>query len=214
MLDRLKGSFATAPVILRGSYRYVVHPITDGIPKVEPAILNGIIDAMARDLPEFDLIVTPEAMGIPLATGLSLRTGKPFSIIRKREYGLPGEVKVEQETGYSSADLFINGPARGDRVLLVDDILSTGGTLRAILKALRGMGVKVVAALIAVEKGDGTVRKGLEDEFGMGIRTLVGIGEFDLPCGTLDSTEMVGAEGGAGPGGNAGTGSANTEEEM
>ena len=158
-----------------GEYDYVVHPITDGIPRVDPEELTEIIEVMATDLPEYDVIVTAEAMGIPLATALSLMTGKPFTIIRKRKYGLPGEVAVDQETGYSRGRLFINGLGQGDRILFVDDILSTGGTLRAILAALRDMGVEVAGVVIVVEKGDGSVRRGLEEEFGVGIRTLVRI---------------------------------------
>lgn len=175
MLDRLKRSFEKTSVIQKGEYRYVVHPITDGVPRVDPDLLNEVLDTMEADLPKFDIIVTAEAMGIPLATGLSLRTGKPFTIIRKRKYGLPGEVEVEQETGYSKGLLYINGLGRGDRILFVDDILSTGGTLRAILSALVGMGVIVAGVIIVVEKGDGSVRKNLEKKFGVEIRTLVSI---------------------------------------
>lgn len=175
LLERLKKSLQEAPTIPMGEYDYVVHPITDGIPRVDPEELTEIIEVMATDLPEYDVIVTAEAMGIPLATALSLMTGKPFTIIRKRKYGLPGEVAVDQETGYSRGRLFINGLGQGDRILFVDDILSTGGTLRAILAALRDMGVEVAGVVIVVEKGDGSVRRGLEEEFGVGIRTLVRI---------------------------------------
>ena len=46
-----------------------------------------------------------EAMGIHLATALSLETGIPFVVVRKRQYGLPGEVAVHQTTGYSQGEL-------------------------------------------------------------------------------------------------------------
>ncbi len=173
MLERLKKSLADAPTIPKGDYTYVVHPVTDGIPRFDPELLTEIIDVMAADLPEFDVIVTTEAMGIPLATGLSLRTAKPFNIIRKRRYGLPAEVEVRQKTGYSTSKLYINGLGEGDRIVIVDDILSTGGTLRAVLEALRGIRVEVMEIVIVVEKGDGSVKRGLEEEFGVSIRTLV-----------------------------------------
>lgn len=173
MLEKFKRSLETAPVVPMGDYNYVVHPITDGVPRIEPGMLNEIIDVMVEGLPEFELIVTAEAMGIPIATALSLRIGKPFNIIRKRKYGLPGEVSVSQVTGYSRAKLFINGLKKGDRILFVDDVLSTGGTLKATIEALQGIGVEIVGIIIVVEKGDGSVRRGLEEEFGVEIRTLV-----------------------------------------
>jgi len=173
MLEKLKRSLEQAPVVPMGDYNYVVHPITDGVPYIEPWMLDEIIDVMVPDLPEFDLIVTAEAMGIPIATALSLRTGIPFNIIRKRQYNLPDEVSVSQVTGYSKAKLFINGLNEGDRILFVDDVLSTGGTLKATIKALNGIGVEIVGIIIVVEKGDGKIRKEIEEEFGMEIRTLV-----------------------------------------
>ncbi|MCK4614775.1 MAG: purine phosphoribosyltransferase family protein [Thermoplasmata archaeon] len=173
MLELLKKTLEEAPVVPMGDYDYVVHPITDGVPYIEPELLEEVIEEIMRDLPEFDLIVTAEAMGIPIATALSLRTRKPFNIIRKRRYGLPGEVSVSQVTGYSKAKLFINGLKKGDRILFVDDVLSTGGTLRATLKALKGIGVEVMGVIIAVEKGDGEIRKEINEEFGVNIRTLV-----------------------------------------
>lgn len=173
MLELLKKTLEEAPVVPMGDYNYVVHPITDGVPFIEPELLNEVVDEMMKDLPEFDYIVTAEAMGIPIATAMSLRTGKPFNIIRKRQYNLPDEISVSQVTGYSRAKLFINGLKKGDRILFVDDVLSTGGTLKATIRALQGIGVEIMGIIIAVEKGEGQIRKEISKEFGVDIRTLV-----------------------------------------
>jgi adenine phosphoribosyltransferase len=133
----------------------------------------------SRDLRDFttitledcDLILAPEAMGIPLAVPLSLRTGIPYNVVRKRRYGLPGEVSLQQTTGYSRTDMFINGISEGDRVVIVDDVISTGGTIAAIVKALQGMGALIVDIIVVVEKGDR--RPILERELGVVIKTLV-----------------------------------------
>ncbi len=143
-LEALKASLTESPIVKRGDYDYMVHPVTDGIPKVEPKILKEIADAMAEiGNMDCDVIVTIEALGIPLATALSMRTGKPFNIVRKRMYGLPGEVNLSQVTGYSKSSLFINGLKAGDRVVIVDDVVSTGGTLWALVEALKSMQVRI-----------------------------------------------------------------------
>ena len=121
----------------------------------------------------FDRIVTMEAMGIPLATALSLDLNIPFTIIRKREYGLPGEVSVEQVTGYSKSKMYINGLKKGDTVILVDDVLSTGGTLKAVLTVLNTMGVTVKGVFIAIYKG--TCREEIVKMFGIPILTVMDI---------------------------------------
>ncbi|MGD1061084.1 MAG: hypoxanthine/guanine phosphoribosyltransferase [Methanomassiliicoccales archaeon] len=171
-LERLKRSLEESPVVRMGDYQYFVNPITDGVPRAEPTILAEVVDEIMR-VGEFDcdVICAPEAMGIPLAAALSLRLGIPYNIIRKRSYGLPGEVSVHQVTGYSEKELYLNGIGPGDRVTLVDDVLSTGGTLRAIIRALGSMGAVLVDVIVVVEKGEG--RAVLEQELGVEIKTLV-----------------------------------------
>jgi adenine phosphoribosyltransferase len=114
-----------------------------------------------------------EAMGIPLATALSLRFDIPYTIIRKRCYGLPDECSVTQVTGYSSSSLYINGIKTGDTIVIVDDVLSTGGTLRAVLQTLIQMGVTVKGVYIAVDKGNAA--KDVQKQTGIPIHSLVTI---------------------------------------
>jgi adenine phosphoribosyltransferase len=172
MLERLKKSLEECPVVKKGDYDYFVHPITDGVPSMDPTLLREVLERISA-ICDFscDYILAPEAMGIPLAVPLSLQTGIPYSVIRKRQYGLPGEVGLKQTTGYSKSDMFINGLSSGDRVVLVDDVVSTGGTLKAIIQTLRSMGVVIVDVIIVVEKGDAKVE--LERELDITIKTLV-----------------------------------------
>jgi adenine phosphoribosyltransferase len=97
-------------------------------------------------------------MGIPIGIGLSIITDIPLVIIRKRKYGLPGEIEISQKTGYSKSQLFLNGIKEGDRVIVVDDVISTGGTLLATLESLKIAGATVVDVVIVVQRGDGVER--------------------------------------------------------
>jgi len=173
-LDRLRASLKECPVVRFGDYSYFVHPITDGIPLGDPKVLDEVVDEMLR-IGNFscDKIITIESMGFPLAVLLSVRTGVPYVFIRKRQYGLKGEVSVQQVTGYSEKKLFINNIKRGDRVVFVDDVISTGGTLRAVVKAVKQLGATFTDVIIVFEK---TRRKReLEEELGVKIKTLLGV---------------------------------------
>jgi adenine phosphoribosyltransferase len=118
-----------------------------------------------------DVILAPEAMGIPLAVALSLKLGIPYSVARKRCYALPGEVRLDQATGYSKGCLYVNDIRPGDRVAIVDDVLSTGGTLRPLILALRKAGAEVTEVLVVVEKGG--LSRAMEEELGVAIKALV-----------------------------------------
>jgi adenine phosphoribosyltransferase len=174
MLERLKESLERSEIVRFGEYQYFVNPITDGIPAMDPQVLdevlNHIYDIMDLDV---DYLVGAEAMAIPLIVPLSLMTGIPYNVVRKRKYGLPGEVSVRQTTGYSEKEMYINGLKRGDRVIVLDDVVSTGGTLRAIVKALKGIGVDVRDIIVVVNKTDKLEE--LEKEIGQKVRTLVSV---------------------------------------
>jgi adenine phosphoribosyltransferase len=179
-LEILKKSLLEAPVVKKGDYFYVVHPITDGVPEIKPELLDEVVHEMQKRIEKcgkIDKIVTMEAMGIPLATALSSRMNIPFVIIRKRSYGLPGEYVVEQKTGYSKSNLYINGLEKGDNIIIVDDVLSTGGTLKAVLSALKKISVIIKGIFIVVDKGD--IAKKIMDESKVNIDIIVNIDVVD-----------------------------------
>lgn len=168
----LRESALRSPVVRKGDYNYFVHPLTDGVPRIEPALLKEVVDdILAVADTRVDLILTAEAMGIPLATAMSERTGIPFAIVRKRPYKLPGEVAVHQVTGYSANQLYMNGVGRGDRVLFVDDVISTGGTLSALIEALRHTGAQLVDIVVVFEKGTGRAK--VEEAYNVKVKTLL-----------------------------------------
>lgn len=159
MLERLKDSLINSPVIKRGEYNYFIHPISDGVPSIDPHMVEEISDYIAEiaDM-NVDTILTVEAMGIPVANALSLKTGISLTIVRKRPYFLEGEVELSQSTGYSKGVLYINGLKKGDRIIIVDDVISTGGTLLALVKALQNMGVEVKDVISVIGRGDGYLK--------------------------------------------------------
>lgn len=173
MLERLTKSLLEAPIFKRGEYNYFIHPITDGVPEVRPELIREITGHIMRiaDL-EVDKIVTVEAMGIPIGIGLSIICDIPLVIIRKRKYGLPGEIEVSQVTGYSKSQLFLNGINKGDRVIVVDDVVSTGGTLLAVLQSLKIAGAIVKDVVVVIKRGDGVERLKAE---GYAIKTMVDV---------------------------------------
>ncbi len=178
MFEKLKISLIEAPIIKKGEYNYFVHPITDGIPLVEPSILEEVADGISKFANmEVDKIVCVESMGIHIATALSIKTGIPFVVVRKRSYGLDGEVPVHQITGYSQGELYINGLQKGDKIILVDDVVSTGGTMIAVLNALKKMGIEVVDVMAVVEKGTGN--EIVKKETGFTVKSLVMVDVVD-----------------------------------
>lgn len=156
-LERLRTSLSNAPVIWKGDYPYFVHPLTDGVPRLDPDVLAAVIDlaSAAIDWEQTDLLLGIEAMGLPLTAPLSLRHGVPMVVARKRSYAMEGEVTIDQTTGYASGSMHLNDLRPGERVAIVDDVISTGGTLSAVLQGVERTGASVTSVVTVVEKGDG-----------------------------------------------------------
>ena len=156
-MDLLRESLANAPVIWKGDYPYFIHPITDGVPRLDAKVLSAVSELSVEsiDWKEIDLILGIEAMGLPLTSPISVQTGIPLVIARKRKYDLDGEVVIDQSTGYSKGAMYLNDINPGEKIAIIDDVLSTGGTLKAVIEGIKKAGAEVKHILVVVEKGPG-----------------------------------------------------------
>jgi adenine phosphoribosyltransferase len=179
-LSVLQDSLRGSPIIWKGEYPYFIHPISDGIPRMDADVLRATRDLIVEmvEWSKVDLVVSVEAMGLPLLAAVGDATGKPTVVIRKRQYGMEGEVRVDVATGYSQSSTYINDIKPGERILIVDDVISTGGTLEPILETLEKMGVILQDIVIAIEKGEGRERLARERP-DWPIRTLARIDIID-----------------------------------
>ncbi len=116
---------------------------------------RAAIDEMANILSDlsFDCIVSPEARGFIFGSALAYKLGKGFIPVRKPGK-LPYEtVSFEYQLEYGTAELQIHSDAiePNQRVIVIDDVLATGGTAEAIGKLIRKLGGEVVAMCFLIE---------------------------------------------------------------
>jgi adenine phosphoribosyltransferase len=126
----------------------------------DTALTEAAADELAKLIPEVDALVTPEVKAVPLAHALSVRTGLPYIVARKTEK--PYMVGAVRKTALSITtgkpqDLYIDGTdvprLKGRRVAIIDDVVSTGGTLRALSELLTEVGANVVATMAVFTEG-------------------------------------------------------------
>lgn len=125
-------------------------------------LTEAAAEALSQRMPEgVDVMVTPEVKAVPLAHAMSVRTGVPYIVARKtlKPY-MVGSVKrsVLSITTGKPQDLVIDGAdvprLVGKRVAIVDDVVSTGGTLSGLVELLEDVGAEVVATLVVFSEGD------------------------------------------------------------
>ncbi|RKD28019.1 adenine phosphoribosyltransferase [Caminicella sporogenes DSM 14501] len=113
------------------------------------------IDLCIKELEgkEFDIIVAPEARGFLVGAPLAYATNKGFVPVRKPGK-LPYEtIKYEYELEYGMDALEIHKDAvkSGQKVIIVDDLLATGGTTLSTIKLVEKLGAEVVGVLFLIE---------------------------------------------------------------
>lgn len=115
---------------------------------------RDVIDVLAEQAPpDIDMVCGVESRGFIFGTPLALKLGAGFVPIRKPGK-LPGAVAEEHfDLEYGSSVLAIHTDALhpGQRVLLVDDLLATGGTLQASLKLIEQLDAEVAQVQVVVE---------------------------------------------------------------
>lgn len=102
---------------------------------------------------EYDVILGPEARGFLVGAPMSYATLKPFVPVRKPGK-LPYEtvrVEYELEYGTDALEMHKDGVLPGQRVLITDDLLATGGTISAIVKMVEEMGGTVAGIVFLME---------------------------------------------------------------
>ena len=147
-------------------------PINDKV-DIAAFIMFGDVEltvASARDLlakcPEFDIILTPEAKSIPLAYEMARQSGKPYLVARKgmKLYMTdPIEVSVKTITTANEQHLFISSEEAdrimGRRILIVDDVISTGESLKAVEALIAKSGGTVAGKAAVLAEGDAANRE-------------------------------------------------------
>ncbi len=135
--------------------------------------LRFVIDAFAHryELARIDQVVGIESRGFIFGTPLAYRLGTGFVPVRKKGK-LPGEtISIEYELEYGSNVLEIHTDAvrPGQRVLVVDDLLATGGTTAGTVRLLESLGARVVSLAVLIELAmlDGRQRLPGQDVFSL-----------------------------------------------
>jgi adenine phosphoribosyltransferase len=160
----------TFPVDINGVQRQL--PLFEVKPGLRIAVLNilgdtELVEAAATGLAEklqaleYDLLVTAEAKSIPLIHALSVRTRKPYVVLRKSYKPYMGETIQAETLSITTGrpqTLHLDEKDRalvmGKRVILVDDVISTGSTLQGMRLVLDKAGARVVAESAILTEGE------------------------------------------------------------
>ncbi len=117
--------------------------------------LRLAIDTMQEKIAdlEYDVVAGPESRGFIFGTPIAYNNRKPFVLIRKAGK-LPREtvsVSYDLEYGKATIEMHKDSIKPGQKVLIVDDLIATGGTTEAMIKLIEQLGGQVVGIVVLME---------------------------------------------------------------
>ena len=138
---------------------------------------HRVVDELVQPWTEarIDRVAGIEARGFILGGAVAHRLASGFVPIRKKGKLPHATVRVAYslEYGIDEMEVHRDGVAQGERIILVDDLIATGGTAEAAVKLLRALGAEILAACFVIDLPDLGGRRRLE-ALGVPVRTLVG----------------------------------------
>ena len=174
-MDGLKTVYQQAGVVFSGRFETTVNELTDQLPALRPEIMQEAVDEIIRagDF-DCDKLLVEEEKGAALGGVVALRARLPLAIARRYNYDIPS-FKVPLESEYIEGHLYVNGIQPGDRVTVIDDTISTGGTLIALLRAVEEIGAAIHDVVALVEKVDNRGVERVLEKTGVKVKTLLKI---------------------------------------
>lgn len=120
---------------------------------------------LLKKCPDFDVILTAESKGIPLAYEMSRQSGKPYVVARKsvKLYMTePVSVTVKSITTAAEQTLYLSqekaAMLKGKKVIFADDVISTGESISALVKLTEAVGGEVAGKAAVLAEGDAADR--------------------------------------------------------
>ena len=131
----------------------------------EPEILSTIAKLINEEIDDdIDKIAGPALGAVPIATAVSLESGKPLLMIRK------------EKKGYGTSKLIEGNLIEGDNVILVEDVTTTGGSLLKAINAILDNGGVVKKAFVVVDREEGAMETFANE--GITLEPLISVSEF------------------------------------
>jgi adenine/guanine phosphoribosyltransferase-like PRPP-binding protein len=179
------------------SFEFFPTAITDNIPPLHPELSRAVCLMSRYHLErtsDATLGVGEEDRGAMIISDVLLSHNLPRTLARWTPTGAPGEIKVPLANEYiqeGSISIYLNGVRPSDRIILIDDLISTGGTLISLVKAIRRVGAEILEILTVGEKTENLGREKLANETGLNVKTILATTLESGPCGTRSKVVRV-----------------------
>ena len=168
-------AFHNQPVKWVKDRKYIITPLLDHEPETEYKLMADVVKELSRltDFSKADKVVGEEDRGGYIAALLAYANKKSLGMVKWFPIDLENRVSVKFRSAYAEGQMYLYGVRKGDRVILVEDMIDSGGTIVAMIKLLRKVGVKIIDVIVIGEKEEFKGLARIRKETGIKVKYLL-----------------------------------------
>ncbi len=172
-------AFDNRPLVHVKDRKYIINPLTDHHPTTPFVLVDEVVTELSKltDFSKATKILGEEERGGFLATLVAYANKLPFGMVKWNPTGLGGQFAIDFRMSYAEGKLYLNGVEPGDKVIIVEDMVDSGGTMVAMINLLKQAGIELVDVVVVAEKSEFHGIDRIKLETGVQVKHLV---SFDV----------------------------------
>lgn len=168
-------AFDKRPIAVVKGSRYLINPLTDHYPTTTYELLDDTVEELSKltDYSKATKLLGEEDRGGFLCTLLAYKHKKAFGMAKWNPLDLVGQHEVEFRNAYAEGKMYIYGVEKGDKVIIVEDMVDSGGTIIALVKLLQKIEVEILDIVTVAVKTDYDGLAKIKAETGFDVKYLL-----------------------------------------
>lgn len=174
-MKELIQAFDNQPLVKIKNRNYIINPLLDHAPETDYRLMKDVVTELTKiaRLDSSNKIVGEEDRGGYIAALMAYKNKKSLALVKWNPGGLKGDFGVDFRNAYTNGKMYVHGVKKGEKVILVEDIVDSGGTLIAMIKLLKKSEVNVRDVVAIAEKIEYAGCKRIKKETGVNVRCLL-----------------------------------------
>lgn len=174
-MNNIIKAFDKQPLIDLNGRKFILNPLIDHYPETSYKLISDTVKELSKltNFKNVNKIVGEEDRGGYIAALMAYKHKKALAMTKWNSHELKYGHVVNFRNAYTGGKMYLCGVSKGDRVLLVEDLVDSGGTLVAMIKLLEMAGAIICDIVVVAEKIDYNGRERVRKETGYNIKSLI-----------------------------------------
>jgi adenine/guanine phosphoribosyltransferase-like PRPP-binding protein len=174
-MQQVIDAFNNRPLVHVKDRNFLINPLTDHMPTTSFELVDDTIKSLAQltDYSKASKLIGEEDRGGFLVALMAYHLHLPFGMVKWNPNGFEGQISVEFRNAYTGGTMFLNGCEKGDKVILVEDMVDSGGSIVAMIELCKKAGVEIVDIVVIAEKEEYKGIERIKRETGRDVKLLL-----------------------------------------